>query len=656
MSKVSILDDMGAATHPAVAQNIRNLAQSLRALSTSTAEAISSSVSQTELDAINAALSELNTEVQQLLAAEVQTYTAVTAISQYVPVYATGNKTAGIASASTPATLLSLIGIASGSVAAGAVVPLASAGQTIQNTAWTWIPGQPVYVGTGAALTQTLPVIAEPWQIGVALTSTILYVDPLPVEDGTSALLECSYATAAALPANTYANGSLGLGATLTATVNGALSVDGAAVQAGQRILVKNEATQANNGIYIVTATGGASAPYILTRTIDFCLASQIGPGVLVPIKAAAGLVAGTTNDGQLFLSGAPSVITVGTSAITFSATGQTYTGDGTTITLTGTQFGLTPITNLDLLANISGSSAKPVATTLSALLDAVLSSTQGAIVYRDSSLWKALAPGSSGQLLTCGGASANPSWNTFSAGAPTPLSGTYASRPGSPSSGQIYYCTDAPARLLYQAGAWQIFHRDSLVTPYNDANYSWVNQGSATLSAFGPFSFVSSPATTTDNVILKVTNVPAAPYTYTIFIKPLIIGLTYLHCGICLYDSVSGHFITCDVRGSNAWNSGGTSDYLLEIVKWNSSSSVSATYVNMGAPAFTDGIWFQIVDDNTNRTFKWSSDGVNFSKLFTVGRTDFITPNKIGFSFNTNNNTSASGISSGLSIFHASA
>jgi hypothetical protein len=68
-------------------------------------------------------------------------------------------------------------------------------------------------------------------------------------------------ATAAALPANTYTNGTSGVGATLTANANGALSVDGVAVAVGNRILVKNEAAGANNGVYVVTDTGSSGGP-----------------------------------------------------------------------------------------------------------------------------------------------------------------------------------------------------------------------------------------------------------------------------------------------------------------------------------------------------------------------------------------------------------
>src|SRR5690554_4457010 len=57
-------------------------------------------------------------------------------------------------------------------------------------------------------------------------------------------------ATTMALPASSYDNGTAGVGATLTADDDGALTVDGVAVVAGDRILVKDEVDQTTNGIY----------------------------------------------------------------------------------------------------------------------------------------------------------------------------------------------------------------------------------------------------------------------------------------------------------------------------------------------------------------------------------------------------------------------
>lgn len=63
------------------------------------------------------------------------------------------------------------------------------------------------------------------------------------------------------------------------------------------------------------------------------------------------------------------------------------------------------------IIARDSGSTGKPAATGLSAVLDFLGSVAQGDLLYRAASNWAYLAPGSADQPLWSGGASANPSW-----------------------------------------------------------------------------------------------------------------------------------------------------------------------------------------------------------------------------------------------------
>lgn len=141
------------------------------------------------------------------------------------------------------------------------------------------------------------------------------YVDT--VSAGINFHQACNLATAAALPSNTYSNGSSGVGATLTATANGALTVDGVAVSASQRILVKNETTGANNGVYTVTATGDAGSPYILTRATDY---NTTGSGVNQINQGDFFLVlSGSSNANTSWVQQTPLPITIGTTSIVFT-------------------------------------------------------------------------------------------------------------------------------------------------------------------------------------------------------------------------------------------------------------------------------------------------------------------------------------------------
>lgn len=127
-------------------------------------------------------------------------------------------------------------------------------------------------------------------------------------------------ATAAALPAVTAAGS--GVGKTLTADANGALTVDGVAVAANDRILVKDQATGANNGIYVVTAAGDGSNPFILTRATDFDQNAEVTAG------AAMFVAEGTANGDTGWLLTTNDAITVDTTALVFTQ----FTGTGSIV------------------------------------------------------------------------------------------------------------------------------------------------------------------------------------------------------------------------------------------------------------------------------------------------------------------------------------
>lgn len=124
-------------------------------------------------------------------------------------------------------------------------------------------------------------------------------------------------ATSAPLPSNVYNNAVLGVGATLTATSNGALSVDGITVALNDRILVKDEAISSHNSIYTVTQTGNGSNPYILTRALDNNIGSEL-------VGNAVYTDEGSTNTGDTYNQITAAPITVGVSPLVWLLTSST--------------------------------------------------------------------------------------------------------------------------------------------------------------------------------------------------------------------------------------------------------------------------------------------------------------------------------------------
>jgi hypothetical protein len=127
----------------------------------------------------------------------------------------------------------------------------------------------------------------------------------------------------------TYNNGTSGVGATLT-TTGTYTTIDGVNIASvGTRVLVKNEANAAHNGIYTYTSST------VLTRATDFDTPTEMGGGDFTFIQQ------GTLYNDTGWVMTDP-VTTVGTTNVNwvqFSGAG-TYTA-GTGLTLNGTEFSI---------------------------------------------------------------------------------------------------------------------------------------------------------------------------------------------------------------------------------------------------------------------------------------------------------------------------
>lgn len=113
---------------------------------------------------------------------------------------------------------------------------------------------------------------------------------------------------------------------TANITLSGTQTIDGVAVVAGNRVLVKDQTTGSANGIYVVAA--GA-----WTRATDFDASSDVTDGAFTFVEE------GTTNADSGWVLTTDDTITIGTTALTFvqfSGAGQITAGAG--LTKTGNQ------------------------------------------------------------------------------------------------------------------------------------------------------------------------------------------------------------------------------------------------------------------------------------------------------------------------------
>ena len=147
------------------------------------------------------------------------------------------------------------------------------------------------------------------------------YVDQ--VAQGLDTKPSCRAGTTADLSA-TYNNGSSGVGATLTASSNGAIVVDGVSLSVNDRVLVKNQTTASENGIYVVSTQGDGSTAFVLTRATPEDQPSELSGGAFVFVEE--GTVG--SNNGYVFThTGAPTFGTTALDVVQFSGAGSVIAG-----------------------------------------------------------------------------------------------------------------------------------------------------------------------------------------------------------------------------------------------------------------------------------------------------------------------------------------
>jgi hypothetical protein len=190
---------------------------------------------------------------------------------------------------------------------------------------------------------------------------------------------------------------------TANITLSGTQTIDGIALVANDRVLVKNQTAGAANGIYLVQA--GA-----WTRTVDMDTAAEANNATVLVRQ-------GTANSGDVFTQTA-NIVTLGTTVQTWVQSGEgntLYGADGTTILLTGSTFS---VGTININTNTTGT-----------LLPAQGGTGQATYAIGDllfasgATAMSRLAGVATGNALISGGVGVAPAWGKI--GLTTHVSGT---------------------------------------------------------------------------------------------------------------------------------------------------------------------------------------------------------------------------------------
>lgn len=182
----------------------------------------------------------------------------------------------------------------------------------------------------------------------------------------------------------TYLNGVAGVGATFVITATGAFTIDGTTPPITSRILIKDQTSGFQNGIYNLTNPGSLGVSPIFTRALDYNTASDMNSAGLIPV------INGTLNALSSWQQVA-TITTVGTDNLVF------------------TEFTANPSLYLLKANNLSDVSSKSTSfNNLSPM------TTGGDLIYGGASgTGTRLANGSAAQLLQSNGTTLAPTWVT---------------------------------------------------------------------------------------------------------------------------------------------------------------------------------------------------------------------------------------------------
>jgi hypothetical protein len=221
-------------------------------------------------------------------------------------------------------------------------------------------------------------------------------------------------------------------------------------------------------------------------------------------------------------------------------------------------------------------------------------------------------------------------------------LTGAHGSRPAASKSGLLYLPNDGYSLARDTGAAWTPFGPLYQFTPPVDANFAWLNQGSASVvTTKDAIALIGPGSGNAQNFIGREQVAPATPWTITAYILGNTINKNNHQWGMYLRQAGAG---TGTLRimaffvgqGASSATVPGSSIFVAD------SPNPTTTYGTFYAsPPIAEPVrWFRINDNGTNTIFSVSGDGVNWTQLVSQSRLTYLLqgPDRVGFFVNTQN------------------
>lgn len=200
---------------------------------------------------------------------------------------------------------------------------------------------------------------------------------------------------------------------------------------------------------------------------------------------------------------------------------------------------------------------------------------------------------------------------------------GAYSSLPSAGKEGRLYLPDDSVYQLRDTGSAWSHFFGSyGKVTNPPSAGWSWVNQGSATLSTVGGVPVMACDGNSSLNLRLRVRSAPSTPYTITT-------AMSYTGeasdggGGLYIRENATGEIIRFGIDGAGK----------IRCTKYTSATVYSADYLSSGTVySMAPTCFLKLYDNATTRTWSISFDNIGWLEFTSHSNTDFLTADEIGW------------------------
>lgn len=209
--------------------------------------------------------------------------------------------------------------------------------------------------------------------------------------------------------------------------------------------------------------------------------------------------------------------------------------------------------------------------------------------------------------------------------------SGTEAALPASGADGELYLPTDGVQIHRYDGSAWSPWGPIFPFTKPIDGDFAWVNQETASVDTTKGGIFLSDVAggVVANDLRIRIKSAPSTPYVITAAFIPNTYQENFFQFGLCFREAATGelhafsftHATTAFTLGWGIWSR-----------KFNSPTSFNSEYTNHLWEFSGKIVFIRIADNGVNRICSFSFDGQNWVQFHSVGRTDFLTADQVGF------------------------